>query len=84
MSQSELKELKDYLLTSMAQLRDHQEKLTEIGVSLDAAIEVLRANPSFASAYTDALESPDRDEARTNGEAVLHRIQAAIARLEKE
>ena len=75
-------ETKSYLRASLASIRDQQQELLELSVSLDAVIAALKTlNPKFEDAYDTELLNPVHAALRQSTQHVLDRVDGAIRQL---
>ena len=80
---AEMDMVKAHFSAILSSVRDHQEQLGQIALSLEAAIEAMKTlNPEFANEYDMQLLSPDRDSTRKATQRVLGLIDTAIQTVE--
>jgi len=80
---AEMDMVKAHFSMLLSSVRDHQKQLGQIALSLEAAIEAMKAlNPEFANEYDMQLLSPDRDSTRKENEHWLALIDTAIQTVE--
>lgn len=76
--------VKANLSSILSGLKDQQEELGRLALSLEAVIASLKVlNPRFESEYHNQEESPDRDLTRQSTEHTLGLIEAVIQTLNK-
>jgi len=75
---------RNYFLASMEQFQSHQAELARISISLEAAIEALKAqNPNFADAYAANYADLEQGPSAAESQRLIERLEVAIRGLKE-